>query len=188
MREYATGGVLRPFNTEARLAAGFDAEEFLVRPKPVDVHSEVDMKTQRFAIAIAFLALAACATPESPASTDAPSAKRAAGQEQLPLLAWRAFGNEPFWSDARGRRRWCSPRPTIRPGARSLGTHALQPDGGIALRRQDGDTAFSLDIAKDECSDGMSDNVRTDCGVPLRRHGLQVAAPKRLVKNHRTAR
>ena len=117
------------------------------------------MKSQRFAIAIATLALAACATPESPASTDVPSAKRATGQEQVPLLAWRAFGNEPFWSVRVDGDALVFSTPDDPSGRTFAGTHALQPDGGVHYEGKDGDTAFSLDIAKDECSDGMSDNV-----------------------------
>ena len=117
------------------------------------------MKSQRFAIAIATLALAACATPESPASTDAPSAKRAAGQEQVPLLAWRAFGNEPFWSVRVDGDALVFSTPDDPSGRTFAGTHALQPDGGVHYAGKDGDTAFSLDIARGECSDGMSDNV-----------------------------
>lgn len=117
------------------------------------------MKSHRFVIAIAVLALAACATSESPASTDAPMAKRPAGQENVPLLAWRAFGNEPFWNVRVDGDTLAFTTPDDQSGRTFSGTHALRPDGGVHYEGKDGDTAFSLDIAKGECSDGMSDNV-----------------------------
>ena len=107
------------------------------------------MKSQRFAIAIATLALAACATPESPASTDAPMAKRPAGQENVPLLAWRAFGTEPFWDVRTDGDALVFTTPDDPSGRTFAGTHALQPDGGVHYEGKDGDTSFSLDIAKD---------------------------------------
>jgi uncharacterized membrane protein len=117
------------------------------------------MKTHRLFIAIAALALAACATSESPAPTDAPMAKRPAGQENVPLLAWRAFGNEPFWNVRVDGETLVFTTPDDQSGRTFAGTHAMQPDGGVHYEGKDGDTAFSLDIAKGECSDGMSDNV-----------------------------
>ena len=119
------------------------------------------MKTHRFAIAIALLALAlaACATPESPASTDAPMAKRPAGQENVPLLAWRAFGTEPFWNVRVDGDTLVFTTPDDQSGRMFTGTYMLQPNGGMHYEGKDGDTAFMLDIAKGECSDGMSDNV-----------------------------
>jgi uncharacterized membrane protein len=123
------------------------------------------MKTHRFAIVAAVLALTACATsespapPESPASTDAPMAKRPAGQENAPLLAWRAFGNEPFWNVRVDGDTLVFTTPDDPSGRSFPGTHALRPDGGVHYQGSDGQTAFSLDIAKGECSDGMSDNV-----------------------------
>ena len=117
------------------------------------------MKTYRSMVVLAVLALAACATAQPPASTDAPAAKRPPGQENAPLLAWRAFGTEPFWNVRVDGDALVFTTPEDPSGRRLGGTHALQPDGGVHYAGQDGDTAFSLDIAKGECSDGMSDNV-----------------------------
>jgi uncharacterized membrane protein len=120
------------------------------------------MKTHRFVIVIviviAALSLAACATSESPASADVPMAKRPARQEHAPLLAWRAFGTEPFWNVRVDGDALVFTTPDDQSGRTFAGTHVLQPDGGVHYEGRDG-TAFSLDIARGECSDGMSDNV-----------------------------
>ena len=117
------------------------------------------MKVHRIAFVAAVLALAACATSEPPSSADAPMAKRPAGQENAPLLAWRAFGTEPFWNVRVGGEMLVFTTPEDQSGRSFAGTHALQADGGVHYEGKDGDTVFSLDIAKGECSDGMSDNV-----------------------------
>jgi len=116
------------------------------------------MKSLLFAIAVV-IALAACATSESPETSNAPLGKRPAGQENTPLLAWRAFGTEPFWNVRVDGDTLVFTTPDDQAGRRFAGTHALQPDGGVHYEGRDGDTVFSLDIAKGECSDGMSDNV-----------------------------
>jgi len=116
------------------------------------------MKSHLFAIA-AVIALAACAMSESPQSTGAPMGKRPAGQENAPLLAWRAFGNEPFWNLRVDGDTLVFTTPDDQSGRTFTGTHALQPDGGVHYEGKDGGTVFSLDIARGECSDGMSDNV-----------------------------
>ena len=117
------------------------------------------MKLQRIAFVAAVLALAACATPESPSTPDAPMGKRPAGQEDAPLLAWRAFGTEPFWNVRVDGETLVFTTPEDQSGRTFVGTRAMQADGGVHYEGKDGDTAFSLDIAKGECSDGMSDNV-----------------------------
>lgn len=114
------------------------------------------MKTHRLFIAIAMLSLVACATP---ASTDAPMAKRAPGDEVPPMQVFRAFGTEPFWNVRMDGDTLVFTTPDDQSGRTFSGTHALQPDGGVHYEGKDGETAFSLDIAKGECSDGMSDNV-----------------------------
>jgi uncharacterized membrane protein len=131
------------------------------------------------AIAALSIAIAACSAPRAPtgsasmptpaspapASTAAPpagvasTAKRPAGQENLPLLAWRAFGNEPFWNVRVDGDTLAFTTPDDPSGRTFPGTHVLRPDGGVHYEGSDGGTAFSLDIAKGECSDGMSDNV-----------------------------
>lgn len=117
------------------------------------------MKPHRIAFAAAVLALAACATQESPSSADASMGKRPAGQENASLLAWRAFGTEPFWNVRVDGDMLVFTTPEDQSGRSFTGTHVLQADGGVHYEGKDGDTAFSLDIAKGECSDGMSDNV-----------------------------
>ena len=117
------------------------------------------MKMRQFVIATAILALAACATSESPASTDAPMAKRPAGQENVPLLAWRAFGTEPFWNVRVDGDTLVFTTPDDQTGRTLNGTYALQRDGSVYYTGSDGAIAFNLHIANGECSDGMSDNV-----------------------------
>lgn len=117
------------------------------------------MKPHRIAILAAVLALSACATSESPEAGSAPAGKRPAGQENAPLLAWRAFGTEPFWNVRTEGDTLVFTTPDDPSGRTFSGTHALQSDGGVHYQGSDGQTAFSLDIAKGECSDGMSDNV-----------------------------
>jgi len=116
------------------------------------------MKSHLFAIA-AVIALAACATSESPETDTAPVGKRPAGQEHVPLLAWRAFGTEPFWNVRVDGDTLLFTTPEDQSGRTFSGTHALQPDGGVHYQGKESSTVFSLDIAKGECSDGMSDNV-----------------------------
>lgn len=116
------------------------------------------MKTNIMVLAATALALAACTTPNAPDAGDAPTAKRAAGQEHVPLLAWRAFGTEPFWNVRVDGDTLVFTTPEDPSGRTFTGTHALQADGGVHYEGRDGDHAFSLDIVKGECSDGMSDN------------------------------
>ena len=125
------------------------------------------------ATAVLPLLLVACTVsqpPALPAPPIAPSpasaaqersmAKRAPGQEpSAPLQIFRAFGTEPFWNVRVDGDALVFTTPEDPSGRRLGGTHVLQPDGGVHYAGQDGDTAFSLDIAKGECSDGMSDNV-----------------------------
>lgn len=118
------------------------------------------MKPHRLAFAAAVLALAACATPESPSSsTDASVGKRPVGQENTPLLAWRAFGTEPFWNVRVDGDTLVFITPDNESGRTFNGTYALQRDGSVYYTGSDGAIAFNLHIAKGECSDGMSDNV-----------------------------
>jgi len=119
------------------------------------------MKPHRIAIAAAVLALSACVTSESPEAGSAPMGKRPAGQEDAPLLAWRAFGTEPFWNVRTEGDTLLFTTPEDQAGRRFAGTHVLQTDGGVHYEGRDGDVAFSLDIARGECSDGMSDNRYT---------------------------
>lgn len=103
-------------------------------------------------------AAGAAADAAPPATPEAPAAKRAPGQEHAPLLAWRAFGTEPFWNVRVEGDSLLFTTPEDMQGRKFTGTHALHPDGGVHYEGSDGATAFALDIAKGACNDGMSDN------------------------------
>jgi uncharacterized membrane protein len=134
------------------------------------------MKPRNLVLAVLPLVFVACSAPPAPpdsvasqspvpasapvaAAQEMPAAKRAAGQEHEPLLAWRAFGNEPFWNVRVDGDTLVFTTPDDQSGRTFAGTHALRSDGGVHYEGNDGDKAFRLDIAKGECSDGMSDNV-----------------------------
>ena len=135
------------------------------------------MKPHRLAIAVIPFALAACTAPQAPAepaqqpqtsvpasvaapaTQDAPMAKRAPGDEMPPMQVFRAFGTEPFWNVNVEGNTLVFTTPEDQSGRSFTGTHVLQADGGVHYEGKDGDTVFSIDIAKGECSDGMSDNV-----------------------------
>lgn len=93
-----------------------------------------------------------------PVDPETPAAKRAPGQEHAPLLAWRAFGTEPFWNVRVDGDSLLFTTPEDMQGRKLTGTHALKPDGGAHYEGSDGATAFALDIAKGDCNDGMSEN------------------------------
>lgn len=116
------------------------------------------MKTHRLFIAIAMLSLAACATPESPASTDAPVAKRAPGDEAPPMQVFRAFGTEPFWSvNVEGNTlTYTTPEDQV-----GIVLHGMRRsiDGGMEIDGSDDGVSFALTVKAGTCSDGMSDNV-----------------------------
>ena len=115
------------------------------------------MKPHRLAIAIAVLALAACATSESPATTDAPAAKRPAGRENAPLLAWRAFGTEPFWNVNVEDATLTYTTPEDQDGVAMQGTRRSIP-GGVEIAGDHEGKPFVLTVTAGDCNDGMSDN------------------------------
>jgi uncharacterized membrane protein len=88
----------------------------------------------------------------------APQAKRAAGQEGEPLLAYRVVGTEPFWGVRVDGDTLHFTTIDDQAGKHLTGTHTLREDG-IGYVGKDGATAFELDIVRGECSDGMSDTV-----------------------------
>lgn len=96
------------------------------------------------------------ATPTAP--SPAPQAKRAAGQEGEPLLAYRVVGTEPFWGVRVDGDTLHFTTIDDQAGKHLTGTHTLREDG-VRYVGNDGATAFELDIARGECSDGMSDTV-----------------------------
>ena len=103
------------------------------------------------------LALAACKPAAGPADTPVAPPAAAAPTVAAPTtdaVAMRAFGNEPFWEmtdKGDGTLEFSTPD---------------KPDGGsFAVTRSDDASGIhyagnevKLDIAKQDCSDGMSDN------------------------------
>ena len=89
---------------------------------------------------------------------EAPAGKRAAGQEGEPLLAYRVVGTEPFWGVRVEGDTLHFTTLEDQAGRRLTGTHTLRSDG-VRYTGSDGGTAFELDIARGQCSDGMSDTV-----------------------------
>ena len=97
--------------------------------------------------------------PASTPATPPPGAqgKRAAGQENEPLLAWRAFGTEPFWNARVDGGTLIFSTPEDQAG-RSMHGRRVPSLVGFVYIGQDGGKEFNLDIRPGECSDGMSDN------------------------------
>jgi uncharacterized membrane protein len=94
-----------------------------------------------------------------PAPTTPPGAqgKRAAGQENEPVMAWRAFGTEPFWGARVDGDTLVFTTPEDQAG-RTMHGRRVPSLVGFVYVGKDGDTDFNLDIRPGECSDGMSDN------------------------------
>ena len=97
--------------------------------------------------------------PASTPATPAPGAqgKRAAGQENEPLMAWRAFGTEPFWNARVDGDTLIFSTPEDQAG-RSMHGRRVPSLVGFVYIGKDGGKEFNLDIRPGECSDGMSDN------------------------------
>lgn len=91
-------------------------------------------------------------TPNEPAK-----GKRSAGQEDDPVLAYRAFGNEPFWSARIDGETLVFSTPE-NPDGRTMQGQRVPSLRGVAFHGKDGDVDFNLDIQDGACSDGMSDN------------------------------
>ncbi|WP_457098075.1 hypothetical protein [Lysobacter sp. P5_B9] len=83
--------------------------------------------------------------------------KRAAGQENAPVLAWRAIGTEPFWGVRVDGDTLVFTTPEDQAGRTMHGRRVPSP-GGVVIFGTDGKTDFNLYILPGECSDGMSDN------------------------------
>ncbi len=97
--------------------------------------------------------------PVQPAPTLAGPAqgKRAAGQENEPVLAWRAFGTEPFWGARVDGDTLVFTTPEDQAGKTMRGRRVPSLVGFVFVG-QDGGAEFHLGITPGECSDGMSDN------------------------------
>lgn len=83
--------------------------------------------------------------------------KRAPGQENEPLMAWRAFGNEPFWQARVDGDDLYFTTPEDQEGRVMHGRRVPSLVGFVYIGT-DGDKDFHLDISPGACSDGMSDN------------------------------
>jgi uncharacterized membrane protein len=85
-------------------------------------------------------------------------AKRGAGQEDAPLLAYRVVGTEPFWGVQVEGDRLHFTTMEDQAGKHLTGSHTVRDDG-IRYVGSDNGTAFTLDLVREQCSDGMSDTV-----------------------------
>jgi uncharacterized membrane protein len=92
-------------------------------------------------------------TPASPAA----AGKRAPGQENAPVAAWRAFGNEPFWSVRVDGDTLVFSTPENQAGT-VLQARRVPSLVGVVMLGEENGREFNLSIAPGECSDGMSDN------------------------------
>ncbi|MBP8297974.1 MAG: hypothetical protein KAX84_17825 [Burkholderiales bacterium] len=143
----------------------------------------------KFAIASLSLLLAACTPSQPPAepappadavapvapvtpaptASEAPAAKRVAGQENLdPLQIFRAFGTEPFWNVNVENTKLTYTTPEDPAGVVMEGTRRALADGVEITGQHDG-KLFVLTVSSGTCSDGMSDN--TYSLVSAFRHG-----------------
>lgn len=96
--------------------------------------------------------------PTDPATSPADAtAKRAPGQEGVPVAAWRAFGNEPFWSVRVEGETLVFSTPENQAGTVLQGRRVPSLVGVVMLGQEAG-REFNLSISPGECSDGMSDN------------------------------
>lgn len=93
-----------------------------------------------------------------PPTNEVPQGKRAAGEENLPMNAWRAFGNEPFWSVRVDGDTLVFSTPEDQAG-KTLQGRRVPSLVGVVYMGTDGDVEFNLDIQPGQCSDGMSDNT-----------------------------
>ena len=122
------------------------------------------MRILSVAVLVTLAGLAACTQKPDPLPEPAPeqapapatAAKRPAGQENAPPPAWRAFGNEPFWSARVEGSRLVFSTPENIEGMNYEGAQAALADG-MRFEGGEGTQVVSLEIHRGECSDGMSD-------------------------------
>ena len=96
---------------------------------------------------------------DAPATNEAPQGKRAAGEENLPMNAWRAFGNEPFWSVRLEGDTLVFSTPENQAGTTMKGRRVPSLIGVVYMGTDVDGREFNLDIQPGQCSDGMSDNT-----------------------------
>ncbi len=98
------------------------------------------------------------ATPVQPNPASGPAkGKRAAGQENEPVQAFRGFGTEPFWSARVDGDRLVFSTPQNPDGTTMYGRRVPSLTGYVFVGK-DGDRDFHLGLTPGACSDGMSDN------------------------------
>jgi uncharacterized membrane protein len=95
--------------------------------------------------------------PDMASGNTAPQGKRAAGEENAPLQAWRGFGTEPFWDARVEGDTLVFSTPDDQEGRRMQGRRVPSLVGYVFIGK-DGDKDFNLGLTPGECSDGMSDN------------------------------
>ncbi|MFD0740517.1 hypothetical protein ACFQZQ_14630 [Lysobacter koreensis] len=95
--------------------------------------------------------------PATPAPANAAKGKRAPGQEDAPLQAWRGFGTEPFWEARVDGDTLVFTTPDNQPGTTMKGRRVPSLVGYVFIGTHDG-REFHLGLTPGECSDGMSDN------------------------------
>ena len=93
------------------------------------------------------------------AMNETPKGKRAAGEENLPMNAWRAFGNEPFWSVRLEGDTLVFSTPENQAGTTMKGRRVPSLVGVVYMGTDGEGREFNLDIQPGQCSDGMSDNT-----------------------------
>ncbi|QNP39969.1 COG3650 family protein [Lysobacter solisilvae (ex Woo and Kim 2020)] len=94
----------------------------------------------------------------APASApETPQGKRAAGQEHAPVLAFRGFGTEPFWSARVDGDTLVFSTPENQAGTTMHGRRVPSLTGFVFIGK-DGERDFHLGLTPGACSDGMSDN------------------------------
>lgn len=99
----------------------------------------------------------AAAPAQASPAPEAAKGKRAAGQENEPVLAFRGFGTEPFWSARVDGDTLVFSTPENPDGTTMRGRRVPSLTGFVFIGR-DGDRDFNLGLTPGECSDGMSDN------------------------------
>lgn len=122
------------------------------------------MRILSVAVLVTFAGLVACTQKSDPlpapipeqAPAPAAAAKRPAGQENAPPPAWRAFGNEPFWSARVEGSQLVFSTPENIEGTSFEGVQTALADG-VSFDGGEGTQVVSLEIHRGECSDGMSD-------------------------------
>ena len=145
-------GMIAACNQSAEPATPPHAEEPAPQAPAADAETTTDSGTADATIP---------PTPASgvPVADEVPQGKRAAGEENLPMNAWRAFGNEPFWSVRLDGDTLVFSTPGDQAGKTMQGRRVPSLIGIVYMGTDDAGREFNLDIQPGQCSDGMSDNT-----------------------------